>query len=62
MPEEPHWEQVCLERPIGGFYTATYRMKVPGGWPYHTIFKYSAFLGARYETSMPFVPANAENQ
>jgi hypothetical protein len=58
MDEKAGWEPVGqLQRATGGYAHLTHRMRVPGGYLYHSVvMDLGGWWRAKFDTSMAFVP------
>jgi hypothetical protein len=57
MKDEHVWEQVNMERPVGGYGTLTFRMRVPGGYLYKDVtMDFNGWGRTKFQVAMAFVP------
>jgi hypothetical protein len=64
MSDETVWERVgALEKPVDGYATLTFRMRVSGGNLYHVVLMDTGGWGrTRLHTSLAFVPDAIDRQ
>ena len=57
MRDDPVWEHVNIEKPVGGYATVTLKMRVDGGYLYHVVMMDTGGWGrTKLHTSLAFVP------